>query len=110
MLLASLTTCSAPAFSIVTDSVGFTSATVSVTAPTPAPPGGWTKIVVNLCPTQGSCFNQDCSPVKAAPAATSCALTSLAAGTSYSLKVAAVGTGITSPRSAAQTLKTLTAK
>ena len=81
--------CSAPTVSIAPD---LTSAAVSVVAPTAAPPNGWQKYVLRVCPINraGTCFERDCTPVKTPPAATTCQLADLDEGTKYSLRVTAV--------------------
>ncbi|PRW45179.1 lactation elevated 1 [Chlorella sorokiniana] len=69
-----------------------TAATVSVVAPSAAPPDGWQKYVLRVCPISpaGACFERDCTPVKTPPAATTCQLTGLDESTKYSLRVTAV--------------------
>lgn len=71
---------------------GLNSATVTVVAPSAAPPGGWAKYVLRVCPVNpaGTCFERDCTPVNKFPTATTCALTNLDQGTKYTLRVTAV--------------------
>ncbi len=71
---------------------GLNSAAVSVVAPSAAPPNGWAKYVLRVCPVDpaGTCYPQDCTPVNKPPSPTSCPLTGLNQGTKYTLRVAAV--------------------
>lgn len=71
-------------------------ADVVVTPPEFAPPGGWDKYVLTICPTNpaGTCFDQDCTPVNAYDAGstnddTTCQLTGLNDDTTYSVEVGA---------------------
>ena len=85
-----------------------TTAVATVTPPTTAPAGGWGKFELQICPTSpaGSCFTQDCIPVNSPPTPTTCSVTGLNSGTSYSVRATAVQGSTTSEQSQAATFKT----
>jgi len=102
--------CSAPTIdNIVAGTVDLSIATVDILGPSQAPPGGWTKYNISVCPVKpaGSCTFQTCTPVKAPPALTSCTLTGLNQNTTYWTWARAVQGSIVSERSAGKYFRTL---
>lgn len=101
--------CSAPLVTVDQQSIGISTATVQVTAPSTVPDGGWEKYSLTVCAVSpaGGCRTQDCSPVLAPPAPTSCALTGLSEETTYSVQAEAAKGSLTSLNSTSQILKTL---
>lgn len=78
----------------------------AVTPPSTGPDGGWEKYAIEICPPQGACFTQDCTPVNAPPAPTACTLTGLEPGTAYTVTATAVWGSTTSQQSAPDTFTT----
>lgn len=83
--------CRAPAISAT--ATGQTTANVVVTPPEVAPAGGWRLYTLIYCQGAGqqSCLQVDCTPAMAYPTATSCTLSSLQAGQTYSVQASVLG-------------------
>lgn len=83
--------CSPPAITLATSpAVTHTTAGVSIKPPLTAPSsGGWDKYELTVCPVDPAapCFTRNCTSLSSSPAPTACALTSLRAGTQYSVQV-----------------------
>ncbi len=83
--------CRPPAITVATSpAVAQTTASVVVTPPSTKPSAGdWDKYELKVCPTNpaAACFNRDCTSLNGSPAATTCALTGLKAGTQYTVEV-----------------------
>lgn len=103
--------CSAPTAATVEAGKTTTStASISVVAPSLAPSGGWSKYTLLACPTKplGTCLPaQDCTPVRAPPAATVCTVKGLAQDTTYSVRARAEKDSVRSSYSSSQSFTTL---
>lgn len=80
--------CSAPSIQHDPASLSSTGVMTTVTPPTSSPSAGWAKYIVSAC--IGTTCNQiDCTPVNPWPTITSCPLSNLFPGTTYTISVRA---------------------
>ncbi|PRW44907.1 fibronectin isoform X1 [Chlorella sorokiniana] len=87
--------------SVVVGLVDLSTAVATIVGPTLAPPGGYSLYNLTVCATNpvGGCAYQSCTPVRAAPATTTCTLTGLSQNTTYRVLARAVQGSLTSERS-----------
>ena len=94
---------------MVAGSADLSTATVSIMRADLAPPTGWSQYNLTVCAISpaGACTYPTCTPVRAPPNPTSCALTGLNQGATYRVTARAVRGSAGSATSAGKSFKTL---